>query len=77
MSCTTPQLLDLYEEDIGDVVAGEYLTEASLRRGHALDVAMEAASWCLLTGQPWPVYLELTREQRNAFIEVLNRRPKS
>lgn len=36
----------------------------------------DAASWCLLTGQPWTVWLELPRRIRNAFMRVVNARAR-
>lgn len=33
--------------------------------------SLERASWCLATGQPWDVWLALSGDQRDAFLEAV------
>lgn len=71
MALPRGRLLELYPDDDVDEPFPEAPVTPGGRRRLAL---LERASWCLATGQPYATWLELTLEQRNAFIEAVNAR---
>jgi hypothetical protein len=71
MALPRRRLLELYPDDDVDEPFPEAPVTPGGRRRLAL---LERASWCLATGQPYAAWLELTVDERNAFIDAVNAR---
>lgn len=62
------RLLELYGDDVVDEPFPEQpVTPAGKLRA----AAIERASWCLATGQPWDAWLVLSLRDREAFLEAV------
>ena len=60
--------------DVDDGDEDDPDTEAGRRHQFTKIRALEQAVWCMATGQPPAVYLSCTRDEREAFLEVVARR---
>lgn len=73
MSTSRVEALALFSDE-DDAFYDEPDTAAGKRHLRTRTRALEMAAWCLATRQSREAYMACTRDERDAFLELINRR---